>query len=57
MTNPPDRELTVFSAARQMPARERAAYLDEACAGDSALRQRIEELLQASAAAGDFLES
>jgi eukaryotic-like serine/threonine-protein kinase len=57
MTNPPDRELSVFSAARQMPVWERAAYLDEACAGDPVLRQRVEELLQASAAAGDFLEN
>src|ERR1039457_4034987 len=57
MTTPPDRELAVFSAARQMPARERAAYLDEACAGDPALRQRIDELLQAGDAAGDFLKS
>ena len=31
-----------------MPAAERAAYLDQACAGDAALRQRVEELLQAS---------
>jgi len=57
MTNLPDRELAVFSAARQMPASERAAYLDKACAGDPALRQSIEELLQASEAVGDFLKS
>ena len=57
MTNPPDRELAVFSAARQLPARERGAFLDEACAGDAALRQRVEELLQAGEQAGAFLES
>src|SRR5208283_2948026 len=57
MTNSPDREVAVFNAARRLPARERAAYLDEACAGDAALRQRIEELLQASDEAGDFLGS
>ncbi len=57
MSEVPDRELTVFSAARRLPAGERAAYLDEACAGDAALRQRIEELLQASEEAGAFLES
>ena len=57
MTNPPDRELAIFSDARRLPVSERAAYLDEACAGDAALRQRVEELLQASDAAGDFLES
>ena len=57
MTNQPDRELAVFGAALRLPAGERAAYLDEACAGDAALRQRIEELLQASDEAGNFLEN
>jgi serine/threonine protein kinase/WD40 repeat protein len=57
MTHPPERELAVFSAARQLSAWERSAYLDGACAGDLALRQRVEELLQASDAAGDFLTS
>src|ERR1039458_545994 len=57
MTNQPDRELAVFNAARRLPARERATYLDEACAGDATLRQRIEELLQASDEACDFLKS
>src|ERR1019366_7649719 len=56
-TNQPDRELAVFNAARRLPVSERAAYLDEACAGDAALRQRIEELLQASDEAGNFLEN
>ena len=57
MTNPPDREVAVFSDARRLPARERAAFLDGACAGDSALRERVEELLQASDEAGAFLDS
>src|ERR1039458_7139220 len=57
MTNQPDRELAVFGAARRLPVGERAAYLDQACAGDAALRQRIEELLQASHEAGNFLEN
>jgi tetratricopeptide (TPR) repeat protein len=56
MTNPLDRELAVFSAVRQLPARERATYLDEACAGDATLRQRVEELLQAGEDAGAFLQ-
>jgi len=51
-----DREVAVFSAARRLPAGERAAYLDEACAGDATLRQRVEELLQASEEAGGFLQ-
>jgi len=57
MTEVPDRELAVFSAARRLPREQRAAYLDEACAGDAALRQRVEELLQASEAVGAFLEN
>ena len=57
MTNPPDREVAVFGAARRLSAGERAAYLDEACADDASLRQRVEELLQASDEAGNFLES
>jgi len=56
MPGPPERELTVFSAARQLPADERAAYLDRTCVGDGALRQRVEELLWASEGAGGFLQ-
>ena len=56
MSNPIDREVAVFSAARRLPAAERAAYLDGACGGDAALRQRVEELLNASEEAGEFLQ-
>jgi eukaryotic-like serine/threonine-protein kinase len=56
MTEPPDRELALFNAARKLPAGERGAYLEEVCTGDPALRRRIEELLQAGDQAGDFLE-
>src|SRR5689334_5639847 len=56
MSNPMDREVAVFSAARRLPAGERAAYLAEACDDDEALRQRVEELLRASEAAGGFLQ-
>src|SRR5215207_6856487 len=56
MNDPTDREVAVFSAARRLPAGERAAYLREACAGDAALRQRVEELLRASEEAGGFLQ-
>jgi WD40 repeat protein/serine/threonine protein kinase len=56
MIDPPDRELAVFSAARQLPPGQRAAYLDEACIGDAALRQCVEDLLQASEEVGGFLE-
>jgi len=56
MIDPPDPELEIFSAARKLPKEERPNYLDKACVGDAALRQRVEELLQASNEAGDFLE-
>ena len=36
---------------------ERAAYVAEACAGDAALRQKVDVLLQAYSDAGSFLES
>src|SRR6266851_5379216 len=53
----PNREVAVFSAARRLPAAERAAYLDEVCAGDAILRQRLEELLQADEQALGFLQN
>jgi hypothetical protein len=40
--------------AKHTPA-ERTAYLDEACAHDAMLRQRVETLLRSHEAAGDFL--
>ena len=43
-------------ALRLSVAAERAAYLDQACAGDLALRQEVESLLSAHAQAGDFLD-
>src|ERR1044071_3473005 len=55
MSEPFEREIAVFSAARRLPAEGRAAYLEQTCAGDAALRQRVEALLQASEEAGPFL--
>ena len=48
-------ERAIFMEAldRDTPT-ERAAYLDEACAGDPALRERVEALLRSHEAAGDF---
>jgi len=57
MNNQPEREADIFNAALRVPAMERAAYLDAACSGAAGLRQQVEELLQASEEAGDFLES
>jgi hypothetical protein len=42
-------EETLFHLARQKSPEERQAFLDTACAGDPALRRRIEVLLQADA--------
>jgi hypothetical protein len=41
------KEETLFHLAREKLAGERAAFLDEACAGDAALRNRLEVLLLA----------
>jgi hypothetical protein len=51
-----ERALFFNALARTDPA-QRAAYLDTACAGDPALRARIEALLRSSDAAGDFLDT
>jgi serine/threonine protein kinase len=56
MSSLPEREVSVFNAARQLPATERAAYLDVECGEDAPLRQRIEELLRTGVDLGDFLE-
>ena len=56
MNEPDQREEAIFEAALQLPAAERAVYLDKACGGDARLRQRIVALLQANEQAEDFLE-
>jgi len=56
MSQRTEREMAIFSAARRLAGGERTAYLDQACAGDAALRQRLEELLSVGEAAGEFLE-
>src|SRR5262245_51034581 len=50
-------EENIFHQALAKPAAERAAFLDAACDDDSALRQRIEVLLQAHENPGSFLNS
>src|SRR5271169_1678471 len=57
MPPPSEREIEIFNAALELPAGERAAFLDQACASDFVLRQRVEELLRAQERAEDFLES
>ncbi len=42
----------IFRKARAMPSDERSAYLDEACAGNAALRVEVEALLAAEPSSG-----
>jgi serine/threonine protein kinase/tetratricopeptide (TPR) repeat protein len=46
----------LFDAALECPIDERAAFLDESCAGDPVLRNELDQLLAGSEAAGAFLE-
>ncbi len=54
---PPNREVALFSAALELPAEQRAAYLAEACADDPTLRSRLEALLRVHDEAIPFLEN
>ena len=49
-------EEVFFAALEKATPAERAAYLDEACAGQPELRARVEKLLSAHPRVGDFLE-
>src|SRR5262249_56261663 len=50
-------EESLFAAALEKPTlAQRQAFLDEACAGDPALRQRLERLLAADAHTRGILE-
>src|SRR5262245_21378744 len=57
MTPPADRTEAAFAAAAALadPA-DRAAYLDQACAGAPALRARVEALLHAHDQTGHLLD-
>src|SRR5258708_4181117 len=57
MNPPPNREVALFSAALEVPAAQRAAYLAEACPDDPALRLPLEALLRVHEEAIPFLES
>ena len=50
-----ERDLFIAALQKEDPA-ERAAFLDQACAGDAALRQRLDVLLQAHHLADHFLQ-
>ncbi len=56
MHAPSDRELAIFTAARRLSKDQRAEYIENACGNDTALRDAVQELLQAEQTAGDFLQ-
>ncbi len=47
----------LLEEALEREANERAAFLDQACAGDEELRRKVAELLAAHKRAGDFMEA
>ncbi|HKB04976.1 MAG TPA: protein kinase [Gemmataceae bacterium] len=49
-------EESIFAQALDVPAGERSAFLDRACAGDPRLRAEVDSLLQADARTGDLLD-
>ena len=50
-----ERVAELFEAAVSLDPGQRSAFLDRACGDKSSLRQEVEELLNADAAAGSFL--
>ena len=48
---------SLLDAALERPPEQRAAFLDHACAGDSALRKEVESLLEHDERAVDFIEA
>jgi eukaryotic-like serine/threonine-protein kinase len=49
-------EQTIFTSAIEQDASRRAAFLDEVCGADHALRRRVEQLIRLHDGAGSFLE-
>src|SRR5688500_19245670 len=56
MTPHSGRALELFTEAAQLRVEERDAFLDQACAGEEALREKVEALLRSNDRAGSFLE-
>jgi eukaryotic-like serine/threonine-protein kinase len=56
MSSPSPIETIFLTALEKGRPAERAAYLEEACAGDAELRRRVERLLRAHPEAAGFLE-
>ena len=57
MKQPHEREVAVFEAALQLPPEQRETYLEQSCAGDTEVLQRIRALLKAHEKQTDFLAS
>ncbi len=55
MINPAQVEAIFFAALEKTSAAERADYLDQACGGDAALRDRVQKLLDTHPQAKNFL--
>jgi hypothetical protein len=53
---PKDVEKIYSDALKRKFGQERSSFLDKVCAGDHALRARVEALLDVSQEVGDFLE-
>jgi hypothetical protein len=53
---PHQRIVAIFEAAREHPTEARAAFLDEACAGDAVLRRQVEEMLAHEASGGKIVD-
>src|SRR6185295_18592578 len=57
MNEPLHPEVAILNAALELPAEQRAAYLERTCAGDAWLREQVEALLLANERAENFLEA
>ncbi|HEX3628068.1 MAG TPA: serine/threonine-protein kinase [Verrucomicrobiae bacterium] len=56
MTTIRQQEEALFEAARNLSGQARAAFLDQACAGNSELRKRLESLLEMESEADQFFD-
>ncbi len=56
MSRPPDREGAIVDALLALAPAQRAAYLDQVCAGEPQLRQLVEAMLRAHEQGGVLLE-
>jgi serine/threonine protein kinase/tetratricopeptide (TPR) repeat protein len=56
MTEPSLTQESIFLRALEVPAGERAAFLDRVCGGSSSVRAEVEDLLRAHVRTGDLLD-